>query len=345
MAFLMKWGWKALVDNHSLWSSIVNAKYIHGKELMDLEPKPIDSYVWNAILNQIALLNRGMCRKIRNGRNTSLWFHPWVPNDVFQPTPLLDATLGVSRVVEFMDEFKWNERKRRDWFQASNARRILDITLPQSDGEDGWFWPIEKYGLFYSLLNLLIGWSQTMTENGEVKHSYKWIWGSKIHSRLKLLWWQVLSDGLLTRVKLNKLTKMGDVSCPLCGVAEETTGHLFWECPVSESIWFGCHWGIRPTTICFTDWIRWFRCVYLYTTEVCPSNPATVEALALCEGAKIAVAKQRKNVVFQSDCKEITDVLQRRELGNQPITSLSSKNLLNGKFSIYRGLVIMLRIF
>uniref|UniRef100_A0A803QDC9 RNase H type-1 domain-containing protein n=1 Tax=Cannabis sativa TaxID=3483 RepID=A0A803QDC9_CANSA len=109
MAFLMKWAWKLLVEDNSLWVQIVNAKYMRNKDFFDIEAQPSDSTMWKAILKARQYIHKGICIRIGNGEDTSIWFHPWVPGGDLQPEPLKDATEGISMVRNFIRDNGWNE--------------------------------------------------------------------------------------------------------------------------------------------------------------------------------------------------------------------------------------------
>uniref|UniRef100_A0A803QHL3 Reverse transcriptase domain-containing protein n=1 Tax=Cannabis sativa TaxID=3483 RepID=A0A803QHL3_CANSA len=102
-ALLLKWGWKLITDPHNLWSSIMNEKYLKGRDLFDAELKGTESMLWKAILRTRSLLKEGLCRKIRDGRSTSIWFDAWVPNGEHMPQPLLDATQRAN-----LDQSNWD---------------------------------------------------------------------------------------------------------------------------------------------------------------------------------------------------------------------------------------------
>ncbi|KAF4400839.1 hypothetical protein G4B88_004382 [Cannabis sativa] len=68
-AFLMKFGWKALMDNQSIWGRIVQEKYLKHKHFMDIECLCGDSGLWKAIVKTRSLLSEGLCRRIGNERN------------------------------------------------------------------------------------------------------------------------------------------------------------------------------------------------------------------------------------------------------------------------------------
>ncbi|KAF4363059.1 hypothetical protein F8388_013423 [Cannabis sativa] len=84
-----------------------------------------------------------------------------------------------------------------------------------------------------------------------------------MHTRLKILCWQILRDALPTRAKLGQIMTLPSVLCPLCNDEEETSIHLFWQCSFAKAVWYGSLWGIRTDSFLFHDWmgwLQWFNC-------------------------------------------------------------------------------------
>ncbi|XP_030479414.1 uncharacterized protein LOC115696664 [Cannabis sativa] len=256
-AFMAKWAWKALTDKTSIWSMVVNAKYIKDKNFLDLEKKGSESGLWKAILDARSVLGKGLCRKIENGHLTSIWFDPWVPSSNRTPTPLKDATHGVAWVHQFLNNNNtWNTQMVRELFGNEDANAILNIDLPEVNTDDSWQWVGEYNGLFsiksaYRLIKSTV--SRTNEED-----VWKLMWNSPIHPRLKFLWWQVYRDILPTRGKLAPILKDICDICPLCMASTETTFHLFWSCSFVKAIWFSNGWGIRTENYAISDWKNWF---------------------------------------------------------------------------------------
>ncbi|XP_060960685.1 uncharacterized protein LOC133031245 [Cannabis sativa] len=148
-AFVLKWGWKLINDSFSLWSATMKAKYLKGASFFDVDCKTSDSRLWKAMLKYRTLLNKGIYRKIGDGRSTSIWFDAWVPTTDHKPRPLLDATQGANLVQDFINEnLTWNETRITQRFGANDAKHILNIGLPAQRQEDSWLWLGEESGSY-----------------------------------------------------------------------------------------------------------------------------------------------------------------------------------------------------
>ncbi|XP_060968749.1 uncharacterized protein LOC115710856 [Cannabis sativa] len=200
-AFLLKWAWKILMDGRSLWGQLMKDKYIQNQSFLDLEIKSTDSVMWKAILRERSLLMEGLCRRIGDGRSTSIWFDPWVPGGRLQPILRLDAT-GRIRM------------------SAYKLSLNIDINRPE-----------------YA--------------------KWRTIWGARIHNRLKMIWWKILSNSLLTRARLGMVFDMDNVLCPLWNMDEENSLHLLWSYEFARALWFGCLWQVRTNILTATSWEVW----------------------------------------------------------------------------------------
>ncbi|XP_060973869.1 uncharacterized protein LOC133039086 [Cannabis sativa] len=76
-AFMTKWAWKALTDNTNTWSKVVQAKYLKGRNFLNLEKQGGESGMWKAILD-----SRGVLEKEWFGRdNAQAMLNIDLPND------------------------------------------------------------------------------------------------------------------------------------------------------------------------------------------------------------------------------------------------------------------------
>lgn len=55
--------------------------------------------------------------------------------------------------------------------------------------------------------------------------------------RIKTFLWRALDNNLPVRTNLIRRGVEVDNECPLCGLEEESIGHLFFDCQVARGIW------------------------------------------------------------------------------------------------------------
>ncbi|XP_030508975.2 uncharacterized protein LOC115723630 [Cannabis sativa] len=254
-AFLMKWAWKILNGEECLWRKVMNDKYIKNQNFLDLEAKQSDSMLWKAILRARTTLGKGICRKIGDGNSTSIWFDPWVPGDIRQPTPSVDDAGTISLVSNFITDQQWNAELVKRWFRREDAKRIINISLPGRPVRDSWLWLPSTNGEFtiksaYKLL-------KNGNHSNEGDGKWKSIWGAKIHNRLKMFWWRLLANCIPTKERLSMSIPIQDTTCTFCFTCAENSFHLLWECQYARAIWFGCSWSVRADVISVSNWDEW----------------------------------------------------------------------------------------
>ena len=72
---------------------------------------------------------------------------------------------------------------------------------------------------------------------GDTVDWYKVVWYKDAVPRCSFTVWLACKDRIRTRDKLKRWQMIKDSSCVLCGDAEETRGHLYFNCCFTQSIW------------------------------------------------------------------------------------------------------------
>ena len=117
----------------------------------------------------------------------------------------------------------------------------------------------EKYGR-YSMSEGYQRFSAGYNVPANPKH-WNYNWNNTSLPKIDLFIWTLLHGKILIGENLEKRGLAGPFRCPLCAEADETTTHMFLQCPYANSIWNVVlnRWGglgRLPVSIhdCFYNW-------------------------------------------------------------------------------------------
>lgn len=158
---------------------------------------------------------------------------------------LLEGAAGEhwSCVADLWDEELscWKAEVIYSIYEPDSASAILSIPWPSVSCLDKHCWVGNARGVFivrhYALL----------TDANTPVASVDWekLWKSKIHSRLKVFSWRLLSGVLPIKALLQDLLGSTDGLCMLCGEKREAILHHFMECPITRRIACATLWSCR----------------------------------------------------------------------------------------------------
>ena len=63
------------------------------------------------------------------------------------------------------------------------------------------------------------------------------VWKRRLSLKIKVFAWLLLRRRLMTRSRLHRMVPDALVECPLCVRAEEDCQHLFFACPLAQTVW------------------------------------------------------------------------------------------------------------
>ncbi|XP_060974253.1 uncharacterized protein LOC133039384 [Cannabis sativa] len=250
-ALLAKWGWALLTEDQSLCCRVLRAKYLKNKPLFEATYKDSDSWFWKNVVKSIDILRKGACKVISNGEETYVWKDPWVVHGKeLYPKPITSCLERVTKVADLLtSDGEWDIPKLESLFNTETISDILKGGRPSSQGRDRWIWTKEGNRKFTTKSAYLIPALERAPSCVVAPALWNRLWNSKILERHKILWWGILSNALPIREILVKRIQIEDVTCPLCGEAEESMEHLFLYCNFAYHLWKSSPWGTPLTLV------------------------------------------------------------------------------------------------
>lgn len=152
-AFLTKLGWRVLTEPHSLWSTVLRAKYCKGRCDLDMfETKSNMSNVWKGITENAVHIYEGARVAVNNGISTLFWDHKCVGDHTLRSLAIgaIPPEIEGATVSEMWDNnLGWKWENFADLLPGDSLQRIeAYIVQPDSSIEDPIYWGGSAKGRF-----------------------------------------------------------------------------------------------------------------------------------------------------------------------------------------------------
>ncbi|PWA39897.1 RNA-directed DNA polymerase, eukaryota [Artemisia annua] len=239
---LAKWGWRFKKERGSLWCEVVEACHITNRSWDFLPVRKSLNGVWSNIIKVLSRtvvsgmpLRRFFKGKVGNGNNISFWIDPWLLNlPLMVVCPNLfrldsDKRCKVSDRLKMSDAsivrvWKWKRSVTaiEDGSEWEVLNSLLD-TVVLSDSMDSWVWIGVGNGVFSvsAVRNLLY-------LDMDFSNIYVFEWCKWIPKKCNIFGWRAEMGRIPTASALRHINILiADVSCVLCGSADESVDHLF----------------------------------------------------------------------------------------------------------------------
>nr|GEX76094.1 RNA-directed DNA polymerase, eukaryota [Tanacetum cinerariifolium] len=270
-ALLLKWVWRFLSQDGSLWSHVIYAIF---EPRLKSHSFFINS-TWGSILRESqALASKGFdflshCKlRVGNRVNTRFWLDTWIldmPLRVrFPRIYALDSVKEVYVAAKFGDP-SLDDSFHRQVRDGSERQKWLDLlsmldAVSLSSSSDRWYCDFNGDGSFRvkevrsNLDDLFLPSLDVVTRR--VRY---------VPIKINVFTWRARLDRLPTRGNLiNKGVSLDSPLCPICGLMLEDSQHLFFRCDMAKCIFQRiCHWWNLQwvDTQSFDDWLSWFKSV------------------------------------------------------------------------------------
>nr|GEZ84073.1 RNA-directed DNA polymerase, eukaryota [Tanacetum cinerariifolium] len=272
-ALLLKWVWRYLVQDGSLWYHIISV--IYGSRLECHSRNTLSP--WGVILREVhQLASKGFnfhshCKiRVGDGLNTRFWFDTWI----------LDLSLNVRFPRLFALELdkdisvaaKWSapsfdasfRRQVRDGVERNQWSALLHMlsTITLSSSSDRYFCDLNDDGA-YRVKDIRSELDDLFLHSSAVANR----WVNLVPIKVNIFTWRVSLDRLPTRGNLiSRGVTLDSPLCPICELSHEDSSHLFFSCELGKSIsqricrWRNIQWEEVSS---FVDWFTWFGFIRL----------------------------------------------------------------------------------
>ncbi|GJZ47857.1 RNA-directed DNA polymerase, eukaryota [Tanacetum coccineum] len=279
-ALLLKWVWRFLSQDGSLWFKVIRALY--GDSLVS---HPCNqASIWCSILREVNLLKaKGFdfishCKKrVGDGLSTRFWQDNWITvtplRDDFPRLFALDMDKEVS-VAAKLGSVSLDVSFRRGVRDGAERQQWDDLisligSVSLSSSKDRWICDLSGDGEFRvkEVRNFL-------DELYLPSHSEATRWVKCIPIKINVLVWRARRDCLPTRHNLSRRgIPLDSVLCPLCDASVEDSQHVFFSCVIAQDVFRSiCRWWDLDGQVLssFSDWQVWFLSLRL---------PSSIKAL------------------------------------------------------------------
>eukprot|EP00253_Pinus_taeda_P008374 PITA_08374 len=242
--------WRILSEKGAWWTEIIKKKYLNGVNNNILSETIIDRHctpVWKLIKKSLPQIKSHISRAPSNGRRINVWDDRIMGSEARGSLP--------------------NFRPLQQWMKQANLKTLYDISLWDQNCWKGWkslALPNDLRNIWADLKTSLIGSAPTNRMSDDkyvwdpsggcytVKEGYRSLqnassinnwplhkvaWRIECLPKVKLFNWTLLHGKILTAENLRKKGIHGPSICCMCREAEESSSHLFIECPFARTCW------------------------------------------------------------------------------------------------------------
>ncbi|GJZ48022.1 RNA-directed DNA polymerase, eukaryota [Tanacetum coccineum] len=275
-ALLLKWMWRFISDDGSLWCQIIRALY--GPRIESHSTNLPSN--WCSILREVHnLKSHGFdfwshCRKrIGNGTNTRFWLDCWIGN---KPLHLvcprlfmleLDKDISVADKMNGPRSFTFR-RPIRGGIESQQMDSLNDLlqTIVLSDSNDRWVCDLAGDGSFCvkDIRNRI---DDVILPSTPIPTR----WLKIIPIKVNIFMWRARLGCLPTRDNLVRRGVLVDsTACPSCSVNEESVNHTLFCCDLARTVLQRiCRWWNLALLdwISFQEWHEWFLSIRMSSTN------------------------------------------------------------------------------
>ncbi|XP_026384551.1 uncharacterized protein LOC113280112 [Papaver somniferum] len=237
-SMITKIGWRLEQDKDSLWYKLMNAKYLLGRNVLNMNTKAKDgdSWIWKGVLEGIQNIQHHCTWRIGNGNKIKIWEDLWIPNSTDKLTKPANFPTDIQLLAHLMTYQKeWNFQLIQQIFSPGTAQVISDLFI-HSKEEDSMHWKLNSTGKF-SVKALYKDKIENLYRNDHTTRNWGAIWNLEVAPTIKIFLWKCSHEILPSNAKTTSILHYIDPICKICNSGEETMTHVFLNYPAATDVW------------------------------------------------------------------------------------------------------------
>ncbi|GJW15089.1 RNA-directed DNA polymerase, eukaryota [Tanacetum coccineum] len=271
-ALLLKWVWRFVSQDSSLWFHVIQAVYGSTIDTHSIQTASI----WSSILREVQVLKANgfdflsQCSKrIGDGNNTRFWLDIWKGDkpfrDEFPRMFALESNHQISVAAKLASSLEVSLRRHvRGGLEQQKFSELSSIihSVSLSSSYDRWVCSVSSDGDF-SVKEV----RNVIDELYLPSQSESTRWVKVVPIKINIFSWRARRDCLPTRSNLiRRGVSLESSSCPLCLTGEEDVHHVFFRCSLSRAVlqrvcrWWDLDWQDWSS---FSEWYSWFSSIRL----------------------------------------------------------------------------------
>ncbi|GJY62112.1 RNA-directed DNA polymerase, eukaryota [Tanacetum coccineum] len=268
-ALLLKWYWRFISKDGSLWYHSIQA--IHGKSVDSHDLKYASC--WNSILRELNNLSskgfnfKSHCKiRVGNGIKTRFWLDKWVTDQPlctrFPRIFALERNKAMTIDSKRSDLTASFRRQIRDGVESHQWAELLAIfnMVSFSSSEDRWYCDLNGDGMFH-VKDIRLAIDEIFLPG--LNENTRWV--KFVPIKVNVMVWRARLDRLPSKLNLiNRGISLDNDICPMCGILPENVNHTFFRCDLSKAIgrkicnWWNLNWSDMDS---FAAWDSWFASI------------------------------------------------------------------------------------
>ncbi|GJQ92613.1 RNA-directed DNA polymerase, eukaryota [Tanacetum coccineum] len=271
-ALLLKWVWRFVSQDDSLWFRVIQA--VHGDKIDSHSVRKVS--IWSSILKEVQVLKSSgfdflsyCSKRIGDGQSTSFWKETWIGDiplcELCPRLFALDSAPNIcvaAKMAGPLDtSFRRSVRGGVEQQEFSDLSSFLNSVV-LSTSNDRWYFSLSSSGEF-SVKDTRLAIDDLVLPS----HSEPTRWVKLIPIKINVFMWRARRGCLPTRYNLvQKGVILESTSCPVCFSDEEDVHHLLFRCSLSQEVLHRvCRWWEIDFQLwrSFSEWDEWFSSIRL----------------------------------------------------------------------------------